>query len=328
MNAPYILLDWNTIKHLKKPRDDEKNKEWDKELKLVVHNLKKKYKFPYCEAHLVDLAESYSEKNLPFIKSDLEFLSELSEEIALCCTENEEEFSMVKYPVSKLFDEIIKEEKKKPNITPDMNPQGIYKIDMNKIDKSYPMYDLLKSKKGVLGPGIMANYLNELYEQIFTQKDAYENMRNFMPKIKELIKNNKNNYLIKEDEQYFNYLLMCMNSFLDSLDKNEEELMPIWKEVTENYLLITHKKEEINKSLLITIAYNLLDLHPLFKDKLNKKNTAVNIVHDSKTILYASSAKYFVTGDKHCYRKSKFILKAWNLPTEVLTEKEFIAKFS
>ena len=58
INKQYILLDWNVIKYLKKPRDDA-----DKDFLIILDRLRKRFEFPFCEAHLRDLAKSYSEEN-------------------------------------------------------------------------------------------------------------------------------------------------------------------------------------------------------------------------------------------------------------------------
>ena len=61
INKQYILLDWNVIKYLKKPRDDA-----DKDFLIILDRLRKRFEFPFCEAHLRDLAKSYSEENESF----------------------------------------------------------------------------------------------------------------------------------------------------------------------------------------------------------------------------------------------------------------------
>lgn len=44
INKQYILLDWNVIKYLKKPRDDA-----DKDFLIILDRLRKRFEFPFVK---------------------------------------------------------------------------------------------------------------------------------------------------------------------------------------------------------------------------------------------------------------------------------------
>lgn len=88
-------------------------------------------------------------------------------------------------------------------------------------------------------------------------------------------------------------------------------------------------KGELPEELLVTSAYEMLDFHPLFKEKLKKsKNTLSNIVRDSKIVYYATGSKYFVTEDTNCAEKSDFVLKALGYKIDVISMEKFREIFS
>jgi|GEM_PF-1900263 len=319
----YILLDWNIIKYAKNPRNDT-----DEEFKRLMEIIRKRYEFPFCEAHLRDLARSYSEANKDKVHEDLCFLQQLSHNVAIGLDENDG-FNLVKYSSSDLFEEIINESKANPNITAEMNPQSIYRVDMQELDVDHPLRTMLEKTNGVVGPGIMANWLNNLFEPLFNEIEDYKKFRTYLKNLKRDLNNSSQESLIPQDLVYMSFLKEHMMPFIDSLEiEDEANLALIWKDNIIKWLQMKYP-DKVPFGDAITTAYSMLDLHPLFREKLKKKkNTLSNITRDSKMIYYASSSKYFVTEDKTCWEKTKFIFKAFNLSTEVLNISEFIAKFS
>ena len=308
IKKPYILLDWNVIKYLKSPR--EKYKSLDENLKKIIDKIKKKYEFPFCEAHLRDLAQSYSEVNKELIKSDLIFFESLSGGVALGVDSNEN-FIMIKHSLENSFREIINEKPIKPNITPDMNPQLVYNVNMENLNEKHPMYKMLKNSKGIYSPEILANWLNDSFDSFFNEIEDYKILRDYVTKIKEDIRSNFN-----VNEECANYLLEHIRPLLDSFElENENDLAVVWKSIVTKWLEMKYGNENnIPKQELIIFGYNLLDLHPLFREKLKKrKNKLSNIVRDAKMIWYASGSKYFISEDSNSRKKAKFNFQVFGL---------------
>lgn len=303
IEKPYILLDWNVIKYLKTPR--EKYKHLDENCMEIITKIKSKYAFPFCEAHFKDLAQSYSENNKDLVNSDLEFLKNISGEIVLGMDENNK-FIMTRHSVYDMFNGIISEKECKPSISPNINPQLSFNVDMEKLDINHPLKDMLQNSNGVYTPGILANWMNELFDKFFDEIDDYKKLRNYIPKLKQDIINNCGKGI---DTQYEKKLLNHINPFLDSITIDDEnKLATIWKDVVYEWITMKYDKNtNINPGELLTTGYSLLDLHPLFREKLKKKNKLSNIVRDSKMILYASESKYFVTEDKNSRKKAEFL---------------------
>lgn len=321
----YILLDWNVIKYLKKPRNSS-----DEEFCNLLTQIRKRYEIPFCEAHLRDLSRSYTESNKNLVKEDLIFLQNLSQSVVIGIDDEVDNvFHLIRgYDPSKLFHELISENEAKPNITSEMNPQEIFKVDMQKLDQEHPMRSMLKKTDGLWGPGIMANWMNSMYETIFNEVDDYKKMREYIKKIKQDLEENENS-LSENELIYKNYLEKHMMPFINSLEiENYDELAELWENIIINWLQMSYG-ENIPFGALITTAYVMLDYHPLFKEKLKKrKNTLSNIARDSKMIYYASFSKYFVTEDKVCLEKTKFIFKALQCSAKAMNMEEFIRIFS
>ena len=320
----FILLDWNVIKYLKKPR-----KPLDTECADIIEKIRKRYAFPFCEAHLRDLSKSYSEGNKPLIDDDLKFLQHLCRGVAIKSDGRNGAFCLVPYSASDLFQEIILEAPRETNITAKMNPQSTVQYDMEKIDLDHPMRKLLDTTDGLYNPNLMADWLNELFEPFFYESDTYKGFRNYLSKIKrDIQENDAQGSFSDSDWAYKARLQEHLMPFIESLEiENEDTLSAVWIEGITKVLQFTHP-EAIPYETLITSAYVMLDLHPLFRENLKKrKNTLSNIQRDSKMIYYASLGKYFVTEDSACYDKASFLFRAIKSKTKVLKMEEFVQVF-
>lgn len=321
----YILLDWNVIKYLKKPRGNKN--QIDNEAKLIVDSLRRRYEFPFCEAHLRDLSKSYpSHRDL--VDEDLCFLQSLTHSVALGTKDETGEFMLTYYDPKKLFNEIVSEPSRTPDISPDMGPQSSFQVDMQAMDPGNPLYNMLTESNGTYNPVVMSNWLNRIYEPFFSEAEPYKVFRNYITSLKRDLENSNSVGLNVHDLVYKEMLVQRMTPFVNSLEiDNEDDLSTIWKDAISEFLRITHPAE-IPFGLLISTAYSMLDFHPLFREKLKKKNTLSNITRDSNIIYYASSGKYFVTEDASCLEKANFIFRAFACRTKALNMIHFVQKFS
>ncbi|GGG34238.1 hypothetical protein GCM10007425_31200 [Lysinibacillus alkalisoli] len=324
IKKPYILLDWNVIKYLKSPRSNQ-SIDKDKECFRIIEQIGNKYAFPFCESHLLDLRQSYSQENLERVNQDLKFLSSISKEVGLGIRENDGNLVLIKCSAVKEFNDLINVNDSNIDIPVKNVPQHKFNIDMATLEESHPLYQMLKENNGIYTPEIMASNLNEIFYKIFDEVDDYKNLRNIIPKLKETLTMQRE-YGI--DKEMAVNLIEHMTPFINSMEiDSEDELVKIWKNVCTKYLGI-NGKVSVPYGELLTNAYIMLDLHPLFKEKLKKKNTLGNITRDSKMVLYASGAKYFVTEDGAAFKKMSFLFKAFNEQTKILNMEMFIQKFS
>lgn len=324
----YILLDWNVIKYLKKPRGTDNENQIDSETRLVVDSLRRRYEFPFCESHLRDLARSYPEHR-DLVDDDLCFLQSLTHNVALGIKDGTEEFLLTNYDPQKLFYEIVSVPPQTPDISPNMEPQSSFPVDTQAMDQNNPIYNMLIENDSIYDPVAMSNWLNKSYELFFNEKEPYKNFRDYLVNLKRDIANSHSNGLSACDLAYKEMLVQRMTPFIHSLEIDDEDaLCAVWKDAVSEHLNITHTGE-LPFGLLITSAYSMLDLHPHFREKLKKrKNTLSNITRDSNIIYYASSSKYFVTEDANCLEKANFIFKAFGCHTKALNMTQFLHKFS
>lgn len=322
IKKPYILLDWNVIKYLKSPRS---NQSTDKDIECfhIIKQIEKKYAFPFCEAHLRDLQQSYSQENVDRVNDDLEFLSSISK--GICLESSDDKFVLIKHSVSNLFYELINEKPQTIDISIETVPQSNFPVDMTKIEESHPLYQMLKQNNGEYTAEVMARNINEMFYRFFDTIDDYKNLRTTIQKLRKDLTSERD-YGI--DKDMASNLIKHMDPFINSLEiEKEEELAKVWKDVCEEFLKV-NGKQEIPYGELLTEAYTMLDLHPIFREKLKKKNTLSNIVRDSKMVFYASGSKFFVTEDKDAFKKMNFLFKAFGEKTEVLDMEMFVQKFS
>ena len=114
-----------------------------------------------------------------------------------------------------------------------------------------------------------------------------------------------------------------MFPFLDSFKDDESTLLKKWSTIANRWFSFNNKEPRMD--LLLTQGYSLLDMHPLFKEKLKKgKNTLDNIIRDGNHCFYASGAKYFISEDVNTRKKTAFLYQAYGIKTKVVSEQEFL----
>jgi len=320
----YIYLDWNVIQYMKSPRQE--HKEMDAFFKELIFNLRKKYIFPYCEAHLKDLANGYSEKNAEYIKEDLNFITLISKNNVIGIQGKEDQFIIIEHDPFELFNRIIQKPKQSPYVDSKKNPNDCFIVDMDLIDKDNPLYEMLEQSNGLYNPEFASRWLESIQEDFFNSPQRYKKFREYVPKIKSAIKSNNT---LNMNEKQLNYLSFLI-PYLDLLSCEKEDLLENkFEEAVKVWLLIKYDNiYKIPMGEVISTGYSLLDMHPLFREKLKKNNKLSNITRDSKHIFYAYKAEYFVSEDTAALKKTKFLYKALNINTKVINMDEFIQRFS
>ena len=327
MKLKKIMLDWNVIKYLKQP---EKIKELEKKEKVEILNkilAKLKYrgeKIPFCKSHLADLRKSFSSENENLVKEDLKFLENLSDCYYIDHEHKLGKANLIENEEYKKYFEDIKaqEERDIKFIAPLENLN--YEFEKSEIEKNPLFSDLVDENDEKIKYSKILEYLNTIPTDFMNGTIEYKKFRERIKVVKKYIESNWDNLSSSAKIEYTSY----SKFFFDSLEcESEDELSKIWKENVKNY--ISSGNSNITDIDLMSSAYVMLDFHPLFKnEKINNKNKFTNIVYDANIVYFASGCDIFITEDERCYKKSKFLFKAFNIKTKVYKISEFVNKFN
>lgn len=312
-------MDWNVIKYMKEPRLNKGG--LDEEFKNTVFKLKKKYKFPYSFAHIKDRANRYSKEHYDKVREDFEFAETVNDTI--CVGINKDLPILVKEPMQTCFNEYLSESPKELSFADGSFPFS-FNVNMDKIDKTHPMYEFLREQSGEISGKSLDEFLQELYGVIFQDNSKYKNLRDYI---------NNFDFEYGMDQEYsfgeiiyLDRLLYHLFPFLDSFKDDESTLLKKWTDIADHWF--SFNNTELRRDLLLIQGYSLLDMHPLFKEKLKKgKNTLDNIIRDGNHCFYASEAQYFVSEDENTRVKTAFLYKAYGIRTKVVSEQEFLNCF-
>ncbi|WP_322907766.1 hypothetical protein [Paenibacillus campi] len=318
-NAKYIYLDWNVIKYMKEPRLDKNDV--DIAFKQTIFQLKKKYKFPYSMAHIKDRANNYKKEYYNNVKEDFDFAETIND--MNCVAVYNGSPVITKEPMLKCFENYIIGPEAKLSI-PREDMICSFNVDMSQIDTSHPMYDLLNSCGGTYSAENMQVFLTEMYDSIFKDTVKYKKLREYIKNTD--FESSLNQKYPLGEQLLLSKLLYHMFPFLDSFQDDEETLIKKWPEIAKSWFSLNNM--HLSCDLLLIQGYALLDLHPLFNEKLKKdKNSLDNMIRDGNHCFYASKAQYFVSEDAYTRRKITFLYSAYCIKTKVVDEAAFMHCF-
>ncbi len=168
----------------------------------------------------------------------------------------------------------------------------------------------------------MQNFLSNIW-QLRDDPDYYKKFRNGVAKLKE--KFSKTDTILNQESDYFNKII----PFLDFFDIDDENVLEHkFDEALKAFLAIDGRNiNNMKTGEKIQVAYMLLDFHPRFRDKVNKKNRPSNIGRDLKNFFFASQAKYYVTEDKATLKKAAFVSNYLSLRVKVENMSNFFQDF-
>lgn len=306
---------------MKNPRPDN---DVDIQFKDAVFRLKKKFCFPYSDGHIKDRANGFSAEHIKKVIDDISFAEVINENHCVGICNNEP--IIVKKSMKQFLEEYINKKTICTLLEENMWKLPDLTIDISKINEEHPMYEVLKNHNGILSACNVNEFLYDIYCKIFSDKDCYKKFRNYIQK-NDLVKNiqsvsvsNYNELLVLEN------LVYSLSPFLETFNDDRETLSGKWKNIAERWFSAESKK--LTMDLLLIQGYTLLDMHPLFKEKLKKgKNTLDNIIRDGNHCFFASKADYFVTEDAHTREKTMFLYKVYGIKTKVVSEKQFLEHF-
>ena len=325
IDSPYIYIDWNVVKYMKEPRSNCIR--MDNECRETIYKLKRKYKFPFSEAHIQDRASKFREEYRDKVIEDFMFFGGISDNLVIGRCEEKDKFIMQYYNPMKMFNDEVEKIENKVKQDNLYTPQGTFQADMSKIGEDHPLYEMLKANNGLYTPTAMNDYIEKMFDKIFSDANEYKRFRNYIGKV-----NIDKNELLNQqsnlgDMLYAQYLYNHMQEFVKSMQYNREELKQNWENITKEYLSMS-STTNLSKEKSLIQGYMLLEMHPIFYDQLkNKKNTLDNIRRDAMHVYYASEAKYFISEDLHTREKTKFLYEVYNIKTKVVSEEEFLEYF-
>lgn len=319
----YIYLDWNVYFYMEYPRQNDKGK-IDEAMKELVMSLKDEYFFPYSEGHIQDLSSKFDESKRGYIKTDIAFAETINNQ--WCAgggsTEKAIKIAFQKKPMIDFFNEHIK--RSNPTVEDLLNGMGDinfseFDVDMSKVLKDHPLYEAMKANGGKMSSEILKKMLVDSYPNMFSNSGLYKQMRNYVDKVN---LNNLNQPMQFVDRIEADRELYYQKFFYDCLDDDEKTLQGKWASVVKRYFSRNGGNVPLEEQLIQ--GYSLLDMHPLFHDKLKKNNTLDNIRRDGIHCFYASKADYLVSEDEKTRQKISFMYDAYGIRTKVVSEEEFI----
>ena len=313
----YILLDWNVIQYLKRPRSTKLFV--DQECLKIIESMRNRMYFPFCESHLRDLATSVSPESQRWITEDLDFLEDLSKGYGL--VSNRETVKISKVNPKEVFDQILQEDKTPIPIQSQIVPRST--IDMEKLDHDSPLRPFLESTNGIMDPILFCDWINKKVGSFFENTTEYGAFRKYMSEFKYVLPRGSGS-------TYANQVLNGTIPFINAMAiKDLDELQGIWKEVVLNWLSMSFPMDSIPYEMQIATAYTLLDIHPTFQEPFKKgKNKLTKISRDSRLVYYAHKGEYLVSEDQYCRDKAKFIFKAYDIKTKVVSMDDFVTKIN
>ena len=128
----YIYLDWNVFKYIKEPRKDKE--ELDKDFKEIVIRTRRKYVYPFSEAHMRDRANNYKPEYRSCVEEDLSFAEAISEGYCLAYRPDKGWLQPIKQSITEVFDQVRLLQRATPldlsAVYPEMFPVEVAKEDL------------------------------------------------------------------------------------------------------------------------------------------------------------------------------------------------------
>ncbi|WP_157889106.1 hypothetical protein [Herminiimonas arsenitoxidans] len=301
----------------------------DNDLLPIITRLSKQYHIPYSEAHLRDLASGHSEENKHYSNRDIQFLTNLTGSKAVVFVHEEktgaESLAIQSRNIEADFAAILQivnsEERGKVNLS-------MYSKERVPIDLSLLEEDIFLAKLIDNGGTLDASVMQRILVMLWESHDDPESYKWFRRQVQKIVDNieSRPTALIKnfpavhaEILPLFKYLSL----------QEYDEIQKVFTSALFAFAKFSGRNfQELTFGATLELAYNLLDFHPFFAEKINEKNRPSNQLRDMKHLYSASKAKFFVTQDRSSLKKSRFITQALGMKVKVLDVSEFIARFS
>jgi len=228
----YIYLDWNVIQFIKKKTYIEEKSIDGERFGNLVEKLKKRYVFPFSEAHLRDLSISKEE----YHDEDLDFLYKISDNNVLGFDDNENLMSQnhlnIKDVFSFILDKQKKEEQDLENVKINYFMPNSFEVDLNKVTEDNILKPFIEQNSGILDTKVFIAFLEYSKENMNDHK-FYKQFRNNVASLKKMYQ--KNDTIINQESIYFkklipflDFILMdIVNSYTETLLTSESSMLSV-----------------------------------------------------------------------------------------------------
>jgi hypothetical protein len=329
----YIYLDSNAFWGMK-PTD----KDFDEDFRDTVERLRGRFRFPFSEAHFLDIAVCDHPGNEANVQRDLKFLATASRGYGVAFHEGQdrppEEFDPAESPVPGCrlpwivcgrVEDVAAEYHAMPKVLPvelSILFEGTsHEVNLNKLHKTHPLRRLLQASGGVYSPELLLTYAQELWDGR-DDPETYRTFREWASKAGGSL-GAKGTLLGPEGMEGLAPLKALIAA------RTSDEIVPLLLEATNALCSINRQRlEDLPWPERLVRAYNLLDLHPKMWESVNKKNRPSNLRVDSKHLIRAAGMKHLVTCDEGFAKKAKVVFLAFGIRTQVSDTSRFKAIFS
>lgn len=328
-----VYLDWNIIRKLQEPKEEK----YTALYKVIMEN-KGALLTPFSNYHVEDiLHNNKTEENIDkYVKKDLAFLEEISQEQYLGMNKDGEVVAQIGSPLR--FLENI-------DFTKVQDLVNIENMDKNLnstlgLDSDEPLKALLSSQP------LSEDYIkvkesdNELIDMLFPNKESYNNMWDMVVGQNQFIEKFLTEKIFyKNFRRAFQEQLNLINSNQGNWEASEvipnidEALTALavdgypcsFKELLEKSNHKLNSSHKLHNDFIS--AYVLLDMLGYQADKLEKSNNDFfNIQHDAVHSYLGSYCDIVVSEDERFLKKTKVVYSYFGIPTEVLNVTEFLGR--
>lgn len=333
--ADYVYLDSNVF-WLMKPEHQMYNEEF----LGTVERLRRRYKFPFSEAHFLDIAAGDLPGKEAYVERDLAFLAEISQGRAVkLCEEARrppDQYDPAPGPVPGggppwivhvRFEDIAAGYRNMPKDLPQKPSFHVagtsHEVGLNKVAQDHPMRPLLEAAGGMLSPELIKDYLDRLWEHK-DDPDIYRSFREWVGKACEQIGSPCT--LLAADAGSMERAVP-FKALMSA--KTPEGITAALAKATDALCLMRGERlDGLSWPERLVRAYSLLDFHSDLWDKINRNNRPSNMRRDSKHLIYAAGAPHLVTEDGRFAAKAKVVFSAFGVGTKVSNMSEFKIKFN
>ena len=316
-----VYLDWGVMAEMKRGDLSELND-------ILLNN--DRFFIPYSSSHIADIIPSYkdTEKQKSYIKSDLDFISELTRDVCLSPASEQ-----VKMEFCSPHDYFEWQLESKDSFT-DLSMDGL----MSAVGDDEVGSQLMKTAFDM----IKAIPLDKEFEKAFAHPENAELMNKLFPGLKD----NPTMEGFFESFSKMNFNLMESNGY-DDFRKSVQKGLGINRNQIFNlkdpYKIIDKAYEKMGGTPLqfvpdskvtpkwhydISNEFFILDSHGYQEDKVNikkgRKQTFRNPTEDSNHAAYASMCHFYIVKDDKSYNKAKKVYEKQGVYTTVYKPKEFV----
>ncbi|MEO6850870.1 MAG: hypothetical protein ABI203_10080 [Mucilaginibacter sp.] len=316
-----LYLDWNVMAQMKNGQHSE--------LFEIISN---EYKFIkiFSTAHIGDIHAGYSGtvENEQQIKSDLEFLSQITDD--LCIYNNGKNIAIEPYSPFSLFEQQKVPLRQSEPFNLDEfadNPQLAAKASEYNQLLNRPLDGVLKE---ALDNPVTAAGMKQFYPGLRSDMTYGDMIRISMERFKSM----------NEGETYKTMRDMLQKGLKLQRDRLFDDQQPFQTiESIYKVLPITASDRPFERLMenvpewfsRIANMYIQLDMHGYQEDKVSvgkgRRQTFKNLTNDAFHAAFASSCDFYITNDKKAYKKTKQVYERQQVNTLVLKPEEFVKHY-